>query len=82
MKQVTLLAELYHRILQSCCKTMDSRKKCSFLRSGASVAAADRIQFQMTLHEEDEENVDEKDQVGVDYTLEIVYRVTGYRVAL
>ena len=31
-------------------------------RSGTS--AADRIQFQMTLHEEDEENVDEKDQVG------------------
>ena len=35
-----------------------------FTRSGAS-AAADRIQFQMTLHEEDEENVDEKDQVGI-----------------
>ena len=40
-------------------------KKCSMIRSGTSAAAAaDRIQFQMTLHEEDEENVDEKDQVG------------------
>ena len=35
-------------------------------RSGSSSVGApvDRIQFQMTLHEEDEENVDEKDQVG------------------
>jgi hypothetical protein len=28
----------------------------------SSSSASDRIQFQMTLHEEDEENVDEKDQ--------------------
>ena len=41
-------------------------------RSGSSsVGAPDRIQFQMTLHEEDEENVDEKDQVRIDQRLSL-----------
>ena len=52
---------MFNKLIDTICNIVS--RLC---RSGSSsVGAPDRIQFQMTLHEEDEENVDEKDQVPI-----------------